>query len=418
MGIDAKTVERQVVAHYLHSGDYNGLLLSNLASNLGVAPRSLVDVIVPLVTAGRVSLPAPSQTNPHVKLFDSSVEEQLLWFDDQQTRPICLYPTAVSVREVVDLNMYDDTPFTKLMVLAYPKGDRFAFLMSVLDSYQHDPRYEFRFSGFSGWIQTRDRSVDQLEERDRLNLNFGLGYDEMDDRVVVAPLYRLDMLPAKQQRIWKEFLAEGPVRVSKDYIRAAIFGQWAEAVSVYDAIALEQVEINKLFALMGRRPLFRHTYEETRPPQFSFFVKPTQRSYDDFVHLLDKMLSDNLDIRAFHGDVEQHERRSISASEFELRPKASISMLEEWLSLRYPKAPPEEKTAIIKPLREVRRLRQKPAHRVEQDTYDKKFYTLQDDLVSKVYEALRNLRTLLATDASASSYEPPYWVRDFPVKSY
>ena len=418
MGIDEKTIESQIVSHYLTSGDYNGLPLSRLASDLGADKKSLQEVVVPLVRAGRISLPSPYQTNPLVKFFHSPVEEQLMWFDEWQSRPICLYPTAVSVADSIDLSKYDDWPFSKFMVLAYPKGRPVAFLIDVLDSYQDDPRYEFRFSGFSGWVRTQDSSPDQLEGPDRTNLTFGLGYDDQGNRVVVVPLYRLDRLPGKQQRIWKEFLAKGPVTVSEDYVTAAIDGQPVTANSVYDAIVLEQVEINKLFELMGRSPLFRDTYEEKRPPQFSFFVKPTQGNYDEFVHLLDKMLSDNMNIASFDGDIERQERITISVSEFELRHKASISMLDEWLSLRYPTAPPEVRLEIIKPLREVRSLRQKPAHKIGQDVYDRKFYTLQDELIWKVYKALHNLRCLLATDPSASSYEAPYWIREFPVKGY
>ena len=134
-------------------------------------------------------------------------------------------------------------------------------------------------------------------------------------------------LPGKQQRIGKEFWVQGQVKVSEDYVTAAIDGQPVKANSVYDAIVFEQV-------------------------------------------------------------------------------------------LRYPTASPEERLAIIKPLREVRSLRQKPAHKVEQDTYDRQFYALQDELVWKVYEALRDLRCLLATDSSVSSYEPPFWVREFSVKGY
>ena len=181
---------------------------------------------------------------------------------------------------------------------------------------------------------------------------------------------------------------------------------------------LSKLRSTSLFGLMGRSPLFRDTYEEKRPPQFSFFVKPTQGNYDEFIHLLDKMLSDNINIASFDGDIERQGRIAISVSEFEVRQKASISMLDEWLSLRYPTAPPKERLAIIKPLKEVRTLRQKPAHRVGQDVYDRKFYTLQDELIWKVYKALHNLRCLLATGPFASSYEPPYWIREFPVKGY
>ena len=418
MRIDEMTIERQVVTHYLTSGDYNGLPLSRLASDLEADIKSLLEVTVPLVRAGRISLPSPYQTNPHVRMFDSSVEEQLLWFDERESRSICLYPTAVSVAEAVDQSTYDDRPFTKLMVLANPKLLLVPFRLDVLEYYQRDPRYEFGFNGRSGWIQMLDEYRDHLEEPDRVDMSFGLGYDEEGDRVVVVYLYRLDRLSGKHQRIWKEFLVDGHIDVSEDYITATLDGQPVEANSVYDAIVFEQVEINKLFELMERSPLFRETFEEQRPPQFSFFVKPTQGNYNNFAHLLDKMLSDNMNIDAFGGDVTRLERVEVGNDEFESRQKGSISMLDEWLSLRYPTVSPEERLAVIRPLREVRSLRQQPAHKIIGDTYDKQFYARQDELVWKVYEALHNLRCLLATDPPVSSYEPPSWVREFPVKSY
>lgn len=418
MRIDEKAIESQVVSYYLDSRDYNGLPLLRLASDLGADPKSLVEVVVPLVKAGRVSLPSPFQTNPHVKAYKSSIEEQLRWFDKRESRSVCLYPTAQSIRDSIDLSPYDKRPFTKLMVLANPKLHFFPFRLDVLEYYQHDPRYEIRFSGPSGWIQVLDEYCDHLEESDKVHMFFGLGYGEQGDRVVVVCLYRLDRLPGKLQRIWKEFWVDSHIDVSEDYVNAILDGQPAEDISVYDAIVFEQVEINKLFEIMGRPPLFRDTYEEKRPPQFSFFVKPTQSNYANFVLLLDKMLSDNLNIASFGGEVERRERIRISVNEFELRQKASISMLDEWLCLRYPTASHEERLAIVKPLREVRNLRQKPAHKVEQDTYDRKFYTCQDELVWKVYEALRDLRCLLATDPSVSNYEPSFWTREFSVKRY
>ena len=377
-----------------------------------------MEVIVRLVRAGRLSLPSPYQTNPHVKMFKSSIKEQLRWFDERESRSVCLYPTAQSIAESIDLSTYDDQPFTKLMVLANPKLLLVPFRLDVLEYYQRDPRYEFRFSGRSGWIQMLDEYRDHLEESDKVDVSFGLGYDEEGDRVVVVYLYRLDRLSGKLQRIWKEFLVDGQVKVSEDYVTATLDGQPVEANSVYDAIVFEQVEINKLFELLERVPLFRETYEEQRPPQFSFFVKPTQGSYDNFIHLLDKMLSDNMNITSFGGDVARLERVEFDNGEFESRPKGSISMLEEWLSLRYPTASPEDRLAIVKPLREVRSLRQRPAHKIIEDKYDKQFYKRQDELVWKVYEALHNLRCLLATDPSVTCYEPPFWVREFPVKGY
>ena len=349
MRIDEKAVERQVVSHYLASGDYNGLPLPSLASDLGTDQRTLLEVVVPLVETGRVSLPSPFQTNPHVKMFKSSIEEQLRWFDKRDSRSVCLYPTAQSIADSIDPSTYDDRPFTKLMVLAYPKGLVVPFQLDVLESYQRDPRYEFRFSGRSGWIQMLDEYRDYLEESDKVDLSFGLGYEEEGDRVVVVYLYRLDRLSGKQQRIWKEFSVDDQVKVSEDYVTATLDGQPVKTNSVYDAIVFEQVEINKLFELMGCLPLFRDTLEEQRPPQFSFFVRPTQGNYDEFVHLLDKMLSDNMNISAFDGAIPRLERVEVGDGTFESRPKGSITMLEEWLSLRFPTTSPRKESQSSSP---------------------------------------------------------------------
>ena len=222
MSIDEKTVESHVVSHYLTSGDYNGLPLSRLASDLGADRRRLLEVVVPLVRAGRVSLPSPYQTNPHVKLFDVPVEEQLLRVDERELWLLCLYPTPSSVSKAIDPSKYDDRPFTKLMVLAYPKGLWVPFRLNVLDLYQRDPRYEFRFNGFSGSIEMLDEYRDQLEESDKITVRFGLGYDDQGDRLVVVYLYRLDRLPGEQQRIWKDHLFNREFQVSKDYVTATI----------------------------------------------------------------------------------------------------------------------------------------------------------------------------------------------------
>ena len=121
MSIDEKTVESHVVSHYLTSGDYNGLPLSRLASDLGADRRRLLEVVVPLVRAGRVSLAWPYQTNPHVKLFDVPVEEQLLRLDERELWLLCLYPTLSSVSKAIDPSKYDDRPLLSLWYWHTPR---------------------------------------------------------------------------------------------------------------------------------------------------------------------------------------------------------------------------------------------------------------------------------------------------------
>ena len=418
MNLDARMIEMRVVSHYLESGDYNGLPLSRLAEETGVTCNNLVGIVEELVRIGRLSIASPRQTNPFVKAFDAPVDEQLEGLEDREPWFVCLYPTSASVQEAIHPDVYDDRPFTKMLVLARPKLRAFPFSLDVFDIYDRDPRYSFSLYGFGGRLSALSEYYDLLDECDRVELPFGVGYDNEGERVVAVYLYRLAELPEKHQRIWKEYLIDRECRMCDEFFTATILGQPPETISVYEAIIHEQVEINKLFGLMDRPQLFRATYDECWPRGFSVFVKPTQDGYDDFVHLLDKMMSENINIRAFGGDVAHHRRVEVGVGEFERQQKASITMLEEWLSRRYPALSSEERCVVIEPLKKIRGLRQKPAHRIIADKYDKQFHDLQDKLVWETYGAVSKLRKILTRDPLTSEYDPPFWDGRLAVKSY
>ena len=419
MKLDTRMIEKRIVSYYLNSRDYNGLSLSTLIRDIETNSNNIYEIVIELVKTGKISVASPHQSNPFIKMFDAPIEEQLDGLKERNPRFVCLYPTPTSVQEEIALSGYDDQPFTKMMVLANPKLLAIPFRLDVLDIYERDPRYRFRFYDFGGTISVRSEYYDHLGEDDQIRLRFGVGHDEEGDRVVAVYLYHLAALPGRQQRIWREFLIHRKCRMCEEFFVTTILGEPPETISVYDAIIHEQVEINKLFGLMGRQPLFRETYDDQHRPQgFSFFMKPTKNEYDSFVHLLDKMMPENINIDAFGEDVERHTRKRISKNEFERQPKGSITMLEEWLSLRYSALRPEEKAAIIKPLREVRNLRREPAHMIVADNYDKQFYELQDYLVQNVYSALNRLRQMLTQDPSISQYDPPFWDGRLIVKSY
>ena len=420
MKLDTRMIEKRIVSYYLNSRDYNGLSLSTLIRDIGTNSNNIYEIVMELVKTGKISVVSPHQSNPFIKMFDAPIEEQLDGLKERNPGFVCLYPTPTSVQEEIALSAYDDQPFTKMMILTNPKLLAIPFRLDVLDMYERDPRYRFRFYDFGGTISVRSEYNDHLGEDDQIRLRFGVGHDEEGDRVVAVYLYHLAALPGRQQRIWREFLIHRKCRMYEEFFVTTILGEPAETMSTYDAIIQEQVEINRLFGLMGRQPpLFRETYEDQRRPQgFSFFMKPTKKEYDNFIHLLDKMMSENIDIDAFGEDVERHNLKRISDNEFERQPKGSITMLEEWLSLRYSALPPDERTAVINPLREVRNLRQKPAHMIVADNYDKQFYELQDNLVWNVYSALNGLRHILTQDPSVSQYDPPFWDGRPIVKSY
>ena len=419
MSADKQTIEEKVTSFYLNSSDYNGLSLARLALELGVESHQLLEVIVELVESHRISVTSPQQGHHHVKMFDVSVEEQLDGIGRRDPQSVGLYPTQDSVSDAIDVSKYDNKPFTKMMVLAAPQLEALPFSLDLLDWYERDPRYKFRFYDFGGTIGVTDEGSEQLDESERISFRFGVGYDSEGDRVVCIYVYRLAELPGKQQRIWQEFLVDRACTISDDFYRTTIQAQPAKSVSVYEATIYEQVEINALFETMKRPRLFQQTYEDDgRPRGFGFFMKPTQSNFDSFVHTMDKMFSDNIDPQAFGNDIERERRVHQDDGAYKVEVKGSLQLLNDWLVRHFPDVVAEDVASIMAPLREVRKLRQKPAHRIRTDNYDKKFYGQQDELVWRVYRSLKRLRQLLASDPAASEYSSPVWDEQFSVKSY
>ena len=64
----------------------------------------------------------------------------------------------------------------------------------------------------------------------------------------------------------------------------------------------------------------------------------------------------------------------------------------------------------IATLKKVRKLRQRPAHAINEDVFDKKFQKEQRELIKEAYEALSILRQAFAFHPAASSYQAPDWL--------
>ena len=77
-------------------------------------------------------------------------------------------------------------------------------------------------------------------------------------------------------------------------------------------------------------------------------------------------------------------------------------------------------TDILKPLREVRKIRQQPAHLVVKDEYDLDFINKQNSLVEQVHTALASLCVVFSTHPKAkeNGYKLPDWLLENKVKTY
>lgn len=403
--------------HFAASTDFNGVLLSTLYGEMNTTWPKLRLTLGRLIRAGEISLAFASHSiNPHIKrLPDLPVEEQLSRLTAEEPHTICAYPSPEVIRASTDLSAYDSRPFTKRLALAEPQLTPVYFDFEVLDRYYRDPRYRFDFHDFGGTIgvTTEHYNSPDTADRDKVLLqSFGIGYDANHKRVAVVFLRYLADLSPEHQQIWAAHMVSGTCTMNSDYLRTTIYGDWSVYYSAYQAFLTELAEINKLSGMMGKPGLFRDTFEEDRPEGFHTMLRPTRKNFDEFIHLLDKMLSENINRDFFRGAIPLERQVPREDGTLEIQRPGTIQLLEEWLRTRYRTADGEDVSReVLEPLREVRKLRQKPAHALRGNEYDRSYPMQQDEILGRACRALTQLRVIFWSHPRARErYSPPAWL--------
>ena len=72
----------------------------------------------------------------------------------------------------------------------------------------------------------------------------------------------------------------------------------------------------------------------------------------------------------------------------------------------------------FKPFREVRNLRQKPAHSVSSNKYDKTLFKEQDNLINRAYESVRTIRLIFANHPKVRDYKVDDWLFEGKIKTF
>lgn len=162
---------------------------------------------------------------------------------------------------------------------------------------------------------------------------------------------------------------------------------------------------------MRRPPLFKN--ERIEDKRFCFLIRPTLKEYNDFIHLLDKVISENINRDFFGSDISfEYDEVRKSDGKVIVRQKGTIQILDEWLKLNYrtrDRGPIEE---MINNFKEIRRLRQRPAHVINEDVFDQKYFKQQREIAIKAYKGIRLLRLIFADHPNTQGYEIPE-----PIKS-
>jgi len=398
---------------YARSHDFNGISLPGLVRISTLDLETLKQRLGLLIREDKTALAFESiSANPHIKrLKDLPVELQISQMENEAPNGVCVYPSSTFAAARIG-NAFDNRPYTKRLAIAEPQLLPVFFELPVLERYFRDPRYLCWFGDYAGSISIGNEAYESDETRDRDKItiqSFGIGYNSQRRRVVAVFLRYLSDLSIEHQMYWKTHEVDEMCTMNSDYARATISGAWPEYFSAYAAFIEEQIEINKLCELIGKPKLFKEAYDgHNRPLLFCSMLRSTQACFDDFVHLLDKMLSDNIDREFFKGDIPLEEENRRGDGTLEVRQFGTIALLERWLKHHYKDRDGKDVSAeVVAPFKKIRRSRNPIAHTIGKDEYDLSLPEKQDELLGETKSGLTRLRWILSSHPDASSYKAP-----------
>ena len=395
--VDKDKILDEITRFYLESRDFNGIHSTELSHRLGVGFNELCDLLRELIAQRKIGiLFSPPFGNPHIIQIRFEPEDnQIERLNDLENELFCLYPRPAHLQKVVNRSMYANEPYKLELALGCPQLDFRSFDPSVLEHYRNGPRYMYETDDISGHICY---DSENMAERDKTMLeSFGFSYNAADNRAVAVFLRYLVRLSPEHQQIWKAKELEAEYVLHPDYYRKAILGDWRDHESIFKAFLDELHLICQMTTAMGRPSLFSVDYgkeRERRPKRFSFLIRPTLEEFNDFVPLLDKMISDNINKKFFQNEVPYEIEEERKNGKIEIRQQRTLKLLDDWVKTYLSPADWEPWNAAIGAFKNVREQRQKPAHAIEEDVFDQRYFKEQRELMIGAYNGMRILRRI------------------------
>lgn len=365
---------------YLNSMDYNGLEIS-LLPKTGLNNEDIKDSIEELISNGMIGILSSSSTiNPHINSYGfSDIEHQLTELRNNFSKCV-LYPTPKILATKKSIKC--TTPIEQYLRLGYPQLKAMFFDYDVLLTYALDPRYNFTFNDYRGSII----SSDIVDERRYINLkSFGIGRNGEEIVIVAFPRYLRKMSPANQI-LWETHRIQDTSNctVLKNYLDNELNGCWTFPNTVYRSILEEIENINALTEKIFKKEFFCRIYKKEELQGFDILPFPSMSIYNDFLLLLEKIVVSNINDKFFDSEIENIKTQDGSR-------KKSLNCLAEWLDKICPKA----KNPICNPLKEVRKKRQIPAHKIVDNQFSLTLLNEQHKMCVSIYNSLYSLRILL-----------------------
>ena len=417
----ATALLNRIIDFYLNSSDFNGIRVNVI---LGDSGPDALKTLKKLVERGLVEVYSSEYDNPHIKRLSAlSIPQQLRFLDAADgEEQVCLFPSVKTMRRRVPSNKYRTKPFSRFLALGHPQLEPLFFQLGVLGRYQSDPRYIFGFDNLGGHISVKTAHYKgrEMAEADKVGLEtFGLGTSPKGHRVIVTFPRYLASMSSRHQQHWDSYRVHGKSTIERNYALRGIWGQWTDGVSVYDALLAEVFHINQMCQLIGLPRLFRRDYSrETRgdeddsplyePKGFGLLLVPTKKHFLEFAQILDKIISENLNADFFAAQhLKLEEKNTKENGEVVAVQKGTLRLLEEWLT-KYIRIEGEDGPAkVIAPFKDVRKLRQTPAHKFVDDEFSIKYQDKKQQLITEVYRSVSNIRMFFQTHPKAQAYQFP-----------
>lgn len=395
----------QVVRQYLTSGDFNGLPAYTLIASGTVTADDLRAMLLPLVSSGELCVNfGDRHPNPHIRAFaDPPAHEQGAKLAADTESRYVIYPSPSTLAAKVNPNDFAGRPYSLALALGAGQLEDCAFDLSVLEHYRRDPRYRLSTNDIHATLSVKDDAYESSsfpEKHKVLIQHFGYCYTESRRRAISVFLTDLDRLTPEHQQLWSTHAVEGTFHLHPDYYDSAIRGDWGQGTSLRDALAEELRIINAMCVAVGWPPLFRRAEREL-PHEVAFLLRPTAGALNEFVLALDKLLSDNINVAFFPLSIPRKSERDLGDGRVEVQQRGTLSMLEEWLKTQFRTPDPKPLEEAIAVLKRVRKLRQTPAHALDDDRYDEALFEEQRALFVDAYNAVRTLRLILQNHPKA-----------------
>jgi hypothetical protein len=286
------------------------------------------------------------------------------------------------------------------------------FDVHVLERYFNNPKYMVWYSGYRGSISLKDQYFDEANESEYVK-NFGLAYGKknIEKRAIVAFASDLAKISKKAQGYWYSLLLEDSNEYypNEAFVKNLIYGEWVENISIYDALLMEIHFINLMCKSMEIPQMFKEEFKyntskkEDRPVNYHIVLLPTRDNYYNFINMLEKLIINNLEPKTFMKDSLYI--GAIDMKTEEGYKKGTLTLLSQWFAKNI-KADGIEKQ-IIEPLKKLRKIRQKPAHKLYENDYNERIWEDQKELMHEVYSAVRNIRLVLANHPLGKKVEIP-----------